>query len=198
MRTHIALIIAAPLLVMLAGCSTGSPSPTDAPSSPSATAQATTLEPCDLVTAAEASHLSGVTFGPGESEVTGTTAAGKRCTYGSQTKNVFFVQVASAASAADAQAQWTSEEAELDADIAQALPPGVNATTTKTDVSGLGDKAATGTVSQVIEGQTININVIYVLKGANLLAFGDTTVNAPAASVADLTTQAAISLARMP
>ncbi|MES1212652.1 MAG: DUF3558 family protein [Leifsonia sp.] len=198
MRTPLALIIAAPLLAILAGCTTGSPSPSDTPSSPTPTAKATTLDPCQLVTAAEASQLSGATFGPGKEEATGTNGTGMRCTYGAQTTNVFFVQVASATSASDAQAEWATEEAAFDADISSSLPGNPNATTSKSDLTGLGDKAAAGTLSDDINGETVNINVIYLLKGPNLLAFGDSTVNVPAASVDSLTTQAAISLDRMP
>jgi hypothetical protein len=198
MRTPIALVLAAPLLAILAGCSTGSPSPSGTPTSPPTTAKATTLDPCQLVTAAEASQLSGATFGAGEEETTGNEGQGKRCTYGAQTANVFFVQVASATSASEAQADWATEEAQLDADISASLPSDLNATTSKTDLTGLGDKAATGTLSESLNGQTININVIYLLKGPNLLAFGDTKLNEPAASIDDLKTQAAISPDRMP
>jgi hypothetical protein len=197
MRTPLAILIAAPLLAILAGCSTGSPSPSDTPSSPSPTAKATTLDPCELVTAAEASQLSGATFGAGKKEATGTSGTGMRCTYGAQTTNVFFVQVASAASASEAQADWATEEAQLDADIAKALGH-TSATTTKTDLTGLADKAATGTLTDDVDGQTVDINVIYLLKGPNLLAFGDSTLNAPAATVDALKAQAVISLDRMP
>ena len=198
MRTPLAILIAAPLLAILAGCTTGSPSPSGTPSSPTPTAKATTLDPCELVTAAEASQLSGATFGAGKKEVTGTSGAGMRCTYGAQTTNVFFVQVASAANASDALAEWADEEAAFDADISSSLPGNPNATTTKSDLTGLGDKAASGTLTDNVDGQTIDINVIYVLKGANLLAFGDSTVNAPAASPDALKAQAVISLDRMP
>jgi hypothetical protein len=198
MRTPLALVLVVPLLAVLAGCSTGSPSPSDTPTSPPTTAKATTLDPCELVTAAEASQLSGVTFGPGLEETTGTNGTGKRCTYGAQTKNVFFVQVGADGSPAAAQADWATEEAEADADIAKSLPPELNATVAKTDLTGLGDRAATGSLSESLSGQTININAIYMLKGSNFLAFGDSTLNAPAATLADLKMQASVSLDRMP
>src|SRR4051812_39997261 len=100
MRKGVVLAISISAVLALAGCTShgsgsggsGSPSP-----SPTGSARATTLDPCQLVTAAEASQLSGVTFGPGKEETTGSDNTGKRCTYGSQTKNVFFVQVVSAA-----------------------------------------------------------------------------------------------------
>jgi hypothetical protein len=197
MRTPIAVLIAAPLLAILAGCSTGSPSPTTTPTAPPTTAKATTLDPCELVTAAEASQLSGVSFGPGIEETTGSNGTGKRCTYGSQTKNVFFVQLGVAASADDAQAQWSAEEADADASLAAGFASQVDAQLTKTDLTGLGDKAAVGTGSVTIEGQTISGGVIYLLKGQYFLAFGDLTLaTAPTADA--LQTQAATSLDRLP
>jgi hypothetical protein len=198
MRTPIAVIIAVPLLAILAGCSTGSPSPSSTPSAtPSATAKATTLDPCKLVTAAEASQLSGASFGAGVEETTGSNGTGKRCTYGSQTKNVFFVQLGVATSADDAQAQWATEEAEADADLASEFPAELNVKFTKTDLTGLGDSAAVGTGSGTIEGQTISGGVIYLLKGQYFLAFGDLTLGtAPTADA--LEAQSATSLDRLP
>lgn len=198
MRTPLALAIAAPLLAILAGCSTGSPSPSDTPSSPTPTATAaTTLDPCQLVTAAEASQLSGVTFGAGTQETTGTNGTGKRCTYGAQTKNVFFVQVGTGASASDAQAEWATEQAQADADLAKGFPAEITVNITKTDVAGLADRATVGTGSETVAGQTISGGVIYLLKGANFLGFGELTLGtAPTADA--LKAQAATSLARMP
>lgn len=199
---YTALAVTLPALLLLAACSnpgggpSGSPSATPSASA-SASAKATTLDPCQLVTAAEASALSGASFGAGLEETTGTNGTGKRCTYGSQTTNVFFVQVATAASASDAQAAWATEEAQADADLAAGFPAQASANVTKTDVSGLGDRAAVGTGSETIEGQTISGGVIYLLKGPNFLAFGDLTLGT-APTAAALQTQAATSLARMP
>lgn len=196
---YTALAVTLPALLLLAACSTGggpSGSPSATPvTSASASAQATTLDPCQLVTAAEASALSGASFGAGIEESTGGT--GKRCTYGSQTKTVFFVQVATAASAADAQAAFTAEEAKADAALTAGFPAQVSAQVTKADVSGLGDRAAVGTGSETIAGQTISGGVIYLLKGPNFLAFGDLTLGA-APTAAALQAQAATSLSRMP
>ena len=196
MRRSAALALTIPALLLLAACSSQGGGPSGSPSAtPSATAKATTLDPCQLVTAAEASALSGASFGAGIEESTGGT--GKRCTYGSQTKNVFFVQVATAASASDAQATWAAEEAQADAALTSDFPAEVTANVTKADVTGLGDRAAVGTGSETIAGQTISGGVIYLLKGPNFLAFGDLTLGtAPTADA--LKAQATISLDRMP
>ncbi|HEU0206557.1 MAG TPA: DUF3558 family protein [Pseudolysinimonas sp.] len=200
MRRTAAIAISISALILLAGCSNPGGGPSGSPSatpSASASAQATTLDPCQLVTAAEASALSGASFGTGIEETTGSNGTGKRCTYGSQTTNVFFVQVATAATAADAQAAWATEEAKADAALVAGYPAQANATVTKTDVTGLGDRAAVGTGSATIQGQTISGGVIYLLKGPNFLAFGDLTLGA-APTAAALQAQAATSLARMP
>jgi len=198
MRRNVVLAGSIAALLLLAACSSQGGGPSGSPSAtptPTATV-ATTLDPCQLVTAAEASTLSGATFGAGLEETTGTNGTGKRCTYGSQTTNVFFVQVASSDNAADAQAAWATEEAAADADIASGFG-GVTANFTKTDLTGLGDKAAVGTGSATIQGVTISAGVIYLLKGPNFLAFGDLTrATAPTADA--LQAQAATSLARMP
>ena len=140
MRRNVVLAGSIAALLLLAACSSQGGGPSGSPSAtptPTATV-ATTLDPCQLVTAAEASTLSGATFGAGLEETTGTNGTGKRCTYGSQTTNVFFVQVASSDNAADAQAAWATEEAAADADIASGFG-GVTANFTKTDLTGLGE-----------------------------------------------------------
>lgn len=202
MRRTATLAISISALLLLAGCSNPGGGPSGSPSTtpsatPSASAKATTLDPCQLVTAAEASALSGVTFGAGLEETTGSDGTGKRCTYGSQTKNVFFVQVGTAATAADAQAAFTAEEAKADAALTAGFPAQISANVTKTDLTGLGDRAAVGTGSETIEGQTISGGVIYLLKGPNFLAFGDLTLGT-APTAAALQAQAATSLGRMP
>ena len=202
MRRSATLAISISALLLLAGCSNPGGGPSGTPSatptaSASASAKATTLDPCQLVTAAEASALSGASFGAGIEEATGSDGTGKRCTYGSQTKNVFFVQVGTAATAADAQAAFTAEEAKADAGLAAGFPASISANVTKTDVTGLGDRAAVGTGSETIEGQTISGGVIYLLKGPNFLAFGDLTLGT-APTAAALQAQAATSLDRMP
>ncbi len=199
---YTALAVAIPALLLLAGCSnpgggpSGSPSATPSPTT-SASAKATTLDPCQLVTAAEASALSGVSFGAGVESTVGDAGTTKRCVYGSQTKNVFSVIVATAASADAAQADWTAEEAQADASLASGFGAGLPVNVTKTDLTGLGDRAAVGTGSETIQGQTISGGAIYLLKGPNFLTFSDLTLGtAPTADA--LKAQAATSLDRMP
>src|SRR5580700_5237958 len=75
--------------------------PTAAPTA-SQTAVPTSYDPCQLVTASEASSLAGVTYGAGKEET--NAGGGRDCVYGSETLNVFTVIVGVAADAATADA----------------------------------------------------------------------------------------------
>src|SRR5262249_33637671 len=86
------------LMVTVGACSHGAPSPT--PTSPAAAGSptgsshtattTTTTDPCQIVTASEASALTGATYGPGAERAIGP---GKTCVYGGGTKNVFMVDL---------------------------------------------------------------------------------------------------------
>lgn len=176
-----------------------SPSPSAAQASPSASAAPVTDDPCQVVTAQEASTLAGVTFGPGLEETTGSASdPGKRCTYGAHTKNVFFVQLGHGADASSAAAQWDKERAEVDSFVSDQLPNGLSLKESVSDVPGLADKATVVTGSAAISGQTVAATSIFLLNGASFVAFGDLVANAPAPTPADMETQAAVSLARVP
>lgn len=178
---------------------TPTPSPTTSPTGAAAAPTAATEapDPCQVVTAAEAGALAGTAFGPGSEELTGAKGAGKRCTYGKQTTNVFFVQVGIAADAAGAQAQWTQAQAQVKAAVA-ALVPGTQPALTTTDVPGLGDRAVVATLAESLGGQTIKGTTIVVLKGTSLLAFGDLATGGATPTSAAMQAQARTSLARMP
>jgi hypothetical protein len=158
-----------------------------APSMPDATGVPTTLDPCQLVTAQEASQLAGVTFGAGKEDT--TEGNGKICTYG-QTGNDFNVIVGQAPDVATAQA----EEAAAEAAIKEQAPVGV----TTTQISGLGDAAVFLSISESLGGQTINGSAIYVLKGTVFFGFSDLAIGKPAPSQAALTAEAQLVLSRVP
>src|SRR5262245_26067015 len=97
----ITLAGAALLTASLAACSGGAPAPTSSTTSPAgggspaasghpAVVTNTTTDPCQLVTASEASALTGASYGPGTERAIGP---GKTCVYGGSTKNVFMVDV---------------------------------------------------------------------------------------------------------
>ncbi len=159
----------------------------------------TALKACDIVTASEAGALAGTTYGTGTEEKTGSgNSQGERCTYGAQTKNVFFVQVGQADSAADAQAAFASEQARAEATLSQGFPPEIpKPNLNTTNAAGVGDKAATVTWSGTFSGVTLSLGAIYALQGVNFLAFGDTKLGSPPPSTSDMEAQAKTSLARM-
>jgi hypothetical protein len=99
----------------------------------SESAVATTIDPCQLVTQAEASSLANASFGPGKQ---GGSNVRHECVYGAQTPNVLTVYVVEAASPADAQAGWDQllNQAKQAAGQAAGM-------VTLTDDSGIGDRA---------------------------------------------------------
>ena len=171
------------------------------PSSPSSAAAtqsavATSLDPCQLVTGSEASSLAGTTFGPGQEESSGRN--GKRCVYGSQTTNVFMVEVGQDADPAAARADWSAEQARAQALISKKLPAGIGLSAHTTNVSGLADRAAFASGSASAAGQTIGLSGIYLLKGTTFLAFQDVLLGHPAPGEAPMEAEAQKALARVP
>jgi hypothetical protein len=156
-------------------------------------AVATALDPCKLVTQTEASALAGVSLGPG---VESTADQTKICTYGGQTTNVFTVEVAQAADAAQAAAAFSQEEAQVKSYVQQKLPAGTNASLATSDITGLADKAATVSGMATFSGQTIGISGIYLLKGATFFAFQDLRLGSPPTAAA-LQAEATTALGRV-
>ena len=153
-------------------------------------------DPCDVVTLEEASALVGKPLKGKEEEATGSAGTGKRCTYGSMTTDVVWVQIAQAATAADAQADWDKEQAIVNAAIAKAIPGKVKPPSVGS-VSGVGDRAAAAIWSANVAGHTISLSAIYVLDGPTFLAFGDTELDHAPASIQSLKDQATTSLSRL-
>lgn len=207
MRRHSVtfLIPIALAAVALSACSSGGNAKETAPPPVSTTASASpapapnaTDDPCEVLTAAEASALAGVTFGPSLEEDTGTAdTPGKRCTYGAKTTNVFFVQLASAADASSAAAQWDQERAAVSEELTKPAPPELNLHPTATDVPGLADKATIVSGTASLDGHTFAGTSIALLDGATYLSFGDLTVDAPAPTVTAMEAQAKVSLGRL-
>ncbi len=208
-------LVAATTALLVAACSGGS-TPTPAPattapqatptapastplasSAPEQTAAPTALDPCQLVTASEASALAGASFGAGKEST--TSGGAKICTYGAATTAVVNVIVTQAPDAATAQGDWAQEEAQAQANIKQGMPSGANATFPVSDTSVTGaDRAAVATATASIGGVTISISAIYVLKGATFFTFSDLVLGHAAAGTSALQAQAAVTLGRVP
>lgn len=166
--------------------------PVTLPTLPSATAVVTALDPCQLVTAQEASTLAGATFGAGvESTTEGNM---KICTYGGQTTNVMNVDVVQAPDVATAQA---AEAAGLAAAKAAAQKQAPGLTFTQTEVSGIGDAALVVSANATIGGQTISLSAIYVLSGTTFFAIIDLVLGKAAPTSAALQAQAQVVLGRL-
>ena len=194
-------------VAMLAACTSNTPvannSPASSPStaaSPSAQASAvaTTTDPCQLVTAAEASSLAGASYSVGKEET--TSGGGKLCWYGAQTRNVFEVFVGVASDASTAQTQWDQEKSEVQADLLKATNvSGVKITLNVSDTTLSGaDRAASGTLNESFNGHVLAASAVYMLKGATFAAIVDLVLDQPAPAIASMETQAQTVLGRLP
>jgi hypothetical protein len=168
--------------------------PTAAPTA-SQTAVPTSYDPCQLVTASEASSLAGVTYAAGKEEV--FTGNGKGCVYGAETVNVFMVEVAVAADAATAQADWATEEAEVKSKLDSAAKgAGISVSISDISLSGA-DMAAVASGGTDISGVKIAASVIYFLKGAVFVSFSDLVLGKAAPAASDMENEASTVLGRI-
>lgn len=188
--------------VLLSACTapTTTPSPTfpPAPTSTQASISAqqpavtVSLDPCQLVPSSEASSLAGTSFGPGaEGTLSG---GGKTCTYGSQTTNVFYVEVAQAPDVATAQADKAAFQADIQANLQQLA----NAGLTVTELPNFADGATLGQVAVNSGGVTLAGSAIGVLKGTTFFGFSDLDNGTTAPSNAALQAEATTVLGRIP
>jgi hypothetical protein len=192
----------------LAGCASSATTTATATATPvvataaptavvSASAVPTSVDPCQVVPASEASSLTGASYTAGKEETTG--GGGKVCLYGSSTLNILWVIVGQSADASTAQAQFAQEEADAQAFLQNGLPAGANANATLSDVSITGaDQAAVGTGSASLSGQTLNFTDLAARKSASFLFFSNVTLGHPAATAAAMQAQAQTSLGRLP
>lgn len=210
----------AAMVALVAACGSSSPTGTSTPAgASSSTTTATTggtglagggvnatQDPCQLVTASEASSLAGTTFTSGTEQTNTDTAnpgggSSRQCIYGGATTNVFEVLVADASSASAAQADWAAEEAQVQSKLsssASQLPPGTNLNFNINDTSISGaDRAATGTFSTTIQGVTLSGSAMYLLKGAAFVAFTDLVVGHAGPGVSAMESQAGTTVGRM-
>jgi hypothetical protein len=127
-----------------------------------------------------------VKFGTGEEKKSGN---GKQCVYGSQTRNVFTVELG--------QAEWSQAQAQAKSLVAGKLPPGVHVTLDTKDIASVGDRASTVYGSATIGGEAVGFSGIYALKGATFFAFQDLTVGQGPPSVAKMTSQAKTTAGRV-
>jgi hypothetical protein len=192
--TTAAAVAAAAATTAASEASSTPPAPTSSdPSStpPTASAVAVTSNPCDVLTQAEATALSGASMPAGVRQPWGSGGAVK-CGYHSGSTEAFLI-LAKASSPATAQAAWDAEKADLQK---QAAPAGVKVTATA--VTGIGDQAELFVGSVSVNGIKNTVMAIFVLKGDTFLDLGDfALLGAKPATTADLTSQAATSAGRV-
>ena len=157
---------------------------------------ANSLDPCQLVTASEASSLAGTTYAAGREET--FSGSGKGCVYGYQTLNVFTVEVAQSSSAATAQADFSHEQTRAQEALKNLGPSGVSLHLNTGTVQNLGDRAANVTGSATLSGQTLGVSGIYVLKGTIFFAFQDVQPGSNVPSAAAMEAEARTVLGRLP
>jgi hypothetical protein len=192
-----------------------SAAPSAAPSAPASaapsgsaepTAVATDIDPCTLVTSAEASALAGVTFGAGKESTTKGNA--RICTYGAQTPNVFMVIVAIAPDEATAQADEAAAKADIQKQ-AKNLPGGMKVTdltcpSPPPSPSASCTSFAPNTDAELfngtakIGGQTIGGSALYMLRGTTFAGFSDLALNAAPPSDKDMEDMGMTVLGRVP
>jgi hypothetical protein len=175
--------------------STGTPNPTDTPmvtSTAPVTSTVTVLDPCQLLPSQEASSLAGTSFGAGaEGTIPG---GGKTCTYGSQSTNIFFVEVVQAPDKATADAAQTQFINDLNANLKQLTNEGF----TVTPVTNFADAAITAQVNINAAGQTVNGSAFAFRKGTIFFGFSDVVLGAAAPSNDALQSEATTVLSRLP
>jgi hypothetical protein len=155
------------------------PAPSDATSSeaPSESALpsavATDIDPCQLITSADASSWTGVKFGAGKESTTASNI--RTCNYNAAGPNLFFIAVGIAPDAATAKAAEAAEEADL-ASEAQSMA-GLGMTVEKLPNFAENTDAAILQGGGTDAGQKVAARAMFVLRGTTFFAFSDTAIN---------------------
>jgi hypothetical protein len=162
-----------------------------APLASGPTAVPTALDPCQLISAQEASALTGTTFGAGKAEtLPGNT---KMCTYGGQSKNVFEVMVAQAPDEATAKQQEAAAEADLQKNASQ-LQQGM----TLTKIPNFAPNTDAVLMELKPNPLGIGATALYLLKGTSFVGFSDLALGGKAPSADAMKAEAMKVLAQLP
>jgi hypothetical protein len=137
-----------------------------------ATAVATDIDPCQLITAEEASALVGVTFAAGKQSETDKHL--KVCSYAGPGPNIFNVDVAVAPDEATAKAAEASAEADLQSQATDMAQLGL--TVTQIPNFAPNTDAALMAGSRSAGGLSIDAKGMLLLKGVTFVGFNDVAV----------------------
>ena len=146
---------------------TEAPSESELPS-----AVPTAIDPCQVITSAEASQLVGVTFGAGkESETSGHV---KMCTYAAPGPNLFSVEVGIAPDAATAQAAEAAAEQDLKDQASKLANVGLKVDLLPSFAPDTDAAMMQGSLSE--GGISIAARAMYVLRNTTFFGFSDVAV----------------------
>jgi hypothetical protein len=181
---------------LLAACSLP-PNPATPPAAtdtPQATATQTVLDPCQLITAEEASTLTGASYPSGSGLEETLSSQSRSCTYGANTTNVFYIEVVQAASEAEADAGQAQFLADLQGAAQQF--PGVQLNITQ--LPDFADGGVLAVASASVAGETLNAIAIGFRKGTVFFGFSDEVRDNPAPTIDAATAEATAVLDRLP
>jgi hypothetical protein len=148
--------------------------------------------PTHLISSQDAATLTGVTFGEG---IEGTVpGGGKTCTYGSQTTNVFYIEVAQAPDEASAKAAQDQFISDLQANLQQLISGGF----VVSQLASFADGAVTATLNVSAGGITVNGSAFGFRKGTVFFGFSDVTEGGAAPSDTAMQNQAQTVLDMLP
>jgi hypothetical protein len=164
----------------------------EAPEASLPTAIPTAIDPCQLITADEASTLVGVKFGAGK-EATDKNNL-KTCTYGTAT-NIFTVEVEVAPDEATAQAAEAQAKAELDAKAGQAGDGSLKVTPLPSFADNTDAAILEGSVSKPI---AVDARALLLLRGVDFVGFSDVAIGGQAPSQDAMKAQANTVLGKLP
>jgi hypothetical protein len=155
---------------------TTSPSTAPASEAPSESALpsavATDIDPCQLITSADASALTGVTFGAGKESTENNV---RMCTYAAPGPNLFSVEVAIAPDVATAKAAEAAQEKDLQTQASDLASLGL--TVTKLPNFAPNTDAALMQGGMSAGGQSIAARAMFVLRNVTFFGFSDVAVN---------------------
>ena len=170
------------------GTSTEAPSESALPS-----AVATDIDPCQLITADEASKLVGVTFGPGKAATSSNHV--RNCVYAGPGPNLFTIEVAVAPDEATAKAAEAATEKDLQDQGKQMADLGLKVT----KLPGF----APNTDAALLEGSVtspvaMDARALLLLRGTTFVGFSDIAVGGKAPSQQAMEDEATTVLGRLP
>ncbi len=167
---------------------TEAPSETALPS-----AVATAIDPCQLITADEASKLVGVTFGAGKT----ITNPGKPnlCTYAAPGPHLFSVEVAVAPDEATAKAAEAHAEQDLKSQGSQLGQMGVKVT----ELPGFAANTDAAMLEGSVKGSVpLAARAMFLLRGVTFVGFSDVALGGQPPSAQDMQNEAMTVLGRLP